>query len=152
MQAIYYKNLSDERYVNKRINELGRSTNFYFKDDTNITHPTFKVSDSNISEGCNYLYVSDVNRYYFIRNKIYSKQCIYLECDVDVLMSFKSNILKQKCLIKRNEYLFNLYQNDEKMKLYSYEAVRTVQFPGGFNLNTQQFVMGVVGSQIFEDE
>ena len=149
MQAIYYKNTSDERYVNKKIAELGRTNNFYFKDDTNITSPTFKVSDSNISEDCNYIYVSDVNRYYYIRNKIYSKQCIYLECEVDVLMSFKDAILKQKCIVRRNQYLFNTYQKDEKIKLYEYDAVRTLKFPYGFNFGNQQFIMGVVGSSIY---
>lgn len=149
MQAIFYKNLSDDRYVNKNITELGRTTNFYFKDDTNITHPTFKVSDSDIKEGANYIYVSDVNRYYYIRQKRYSKQCIYLECDVDVLMSFKSTLLNQKCIIKRNQYLFNTYQRDEKIKLYEYDSIRTLKFPSGFNFGNQQFIMGVVGSSIY---
>lgn len=150
MDAIFYQNLSDERYLNKRINAIGRSDSFYFKDDTNIVNPTFKVNYHSITENANYVYIPDVGRYYYIRNKIYSKQCLYLECEVDVLMSFKDNIKLMSAIISRNERLYNLYLSDDKMEIYNYPYYQTINLKcvegTPFNMGINNILLAIAGS------
>lgn len=145
MQAILYNNKSDSRYLNKNITQIHRVT-IYFKDNTKQTNPIFKLSGDYSLENINYIYVEDLNKYYYVEDVEYSKQYIYLYCHVDVLMTYRENLKKLNAIIKRNEYNFNLYQNDERMKLYSFNSIRTLEFPYGFNFNSQHFIMGIAGS------
>lgn len=146
MRCNLYYNRSDDRVVNKVITKIGENIDIFFKDDTDIVHPTLKVSSENYNIEANYIYIADLDRYYYIKSKTYSRQCIYLECDVDVLMSFKSELLSQDVILKRQSNKYNLYQNDDEFKLLQFEAIRTQEFPSGFNADTQEFILGVVGN------
>lgn len=148
MKAWFYNNSSDERVVNKSLANVYNNIDIYFKDDTSHNNPIFKVTGDYALKNINYIYVDDLKRYYYVRDIEYGKQCIYLSCHVDVLMSFKSDLMKQSAIINRNEYVFNLYQNDERMRLYAYDSIRTVQFPSGFDFSKQHFILGIAGSDI----
>lgn len=114
-----------------------------FKEDTSIIDPTFILrTQSKVLEG-NYIYVPNLNRYYFINNYTLSHERIYIECHVDVLMSFKKEIKNENIIVKRNEKLFNMYLDDNQYKVQNRTAVRTVVFPSGFT--GHNIVLGVVG-------
>ena len=55
-------------------------------------------------------------------------------------------------IIKRNQCKFNLYQPDERLKTLGYNSIRTLEFPRGFDFNSQHFIMGIAGSSIEEGE
>lgn len=149
MQGTLYINSSDERYVNKRLSNIGEYT-IVFKSDENSIRPTLKISDSNIPETANYVYLSELNRYYYIRNKRYSKQCIYLECELDPLMSFRSQLGSMEAIISRNERLYNLYLNDEKMEMLNYPFYQTLNMKcvegTPFKMQTNQILLALVGA------
>lgn len=114
-----------------------------FKEDTSIVDPTFILrTQSKVLEG-NYIYVPNLNRYYYINNYTLSHERIYIECHVDVLMSFKKEIKNENVIVKRNEKLFNMYLDDNQYKVQNRTAVRTVVFPSGFT--GHNIVLGVVG-------
>lgn len=150
MRCILYNNKSDERYISKDISELGRYNSLVFKDDEDLVTPTFKVTDSEISEDCNYLYVQDLGRYYYIRSRRFSRQCLFLECQVDVLMSFRSEIHNMTGIISRNERLYNLYLNDDKMEMYNYPYYQTLNMVcvkgTPFSMSTNQILLALVGA------
>lgn len=143
MNAKFYENKSDERYINKSITLKYDNIPIEVLNPTNIIRPTLKVSSGLIGQSVNYLYIADLERYYFIRNWNMQNGHITLDCEVDVLCSFKQDIYKQNVIVKRNEYKYNMYLEDEKMKLLNTESVRTVAFPSGFT--SLNLVMGVVG-------
>lgn len=149
MQGTLYVNSSDERYVNKRLSNIGEYT-IVFKSDENSIRPTLKISDSNIPETANYVYLSELNRYFYIRNKRYSKQCIYLECELDPLMSFRSQLGSMEAIISRNERLYNLYLNDEKMEMLNYPFYQTLNMKcvegTPFKMQTNQILLALVGA------
>lgn len=149
MQGTLYVNISDDRYVNKTINNIGEYT-IVFKSDEDSIRPTLKISDSNIPETANYVYLSELNRYYYIRKKRYSKQCIYLECELDPLMSFRSQLGSMEAIISRNERLYNLYLNDDKMEMYNYPYYQTLNMKcvegTPFSMQTNQILLGLVGA------
>ena len=149
MQGILYVNSSDERYINKSLSNIGEYT-IVFKSDENSIRPTLKISDSNIPETANYVYLSELNRYFYIRNKRYSKQCIYLECELDPLMSFRSQLANMEAIISRNERLYNLYLSDEKMEMLNYPYYQTLNMRcvlgTPFSMDTNQILLALVGA------
>lgn len=149
MQGTLYVNSSDERYVNKSLSNIGEYT-IVFKSDENSIRPTLKISDSNIPERANYVYLSELNRYFYIRNKRYSKQCIYLECELDPLMSFRSQLANMEAIISRNERLYNLYLSDEKMEMLNYPYYQTFNMRctkgTPFSMGTNQILLALVGA------
>lgn len=151
--ANFYICTSDSRVMDKVLSATHEKVEVKFIENVDTLDPVLKISKNIDSNTYNYVYLSETGKYYFLSKPPIFKEGFYeVPLHEDVLYTLRGEIRRQSAIIERNQYDFNLYQNDPKMKLYSYEAVRTVEFPGGFNFNTQQFVMGVVGSQIFEDK
>ena len=150
MRATLYKNKSDERYLVKDLASIGTYNNLVFKDEEDLVTPTFKVTDSNFSETCNYIYVQELGRYYYIRSRRFSRQCLFLECQVDVLMSFRNEIHEMTGIISRNERLYNLYLNDDKMEMLNYPYYQTLNMKcvegTPFSMQTNQILLGLVGA------
>lgn len=152
MQLTYYNNLSDKRYVDKNIQQLsleGHSNPVSIKilDELNVTTPTFKMSDKDLYMTANYCYVDTLRRYYFIDDIELSKGYAYLHCTCDVLSSYKDALRDQNVIVKRQEYEFDLMQNDGEMPVKQYPAKRCIaQFDSPFSMTRNEFVIGVVGS------
>lgn len=143
MNATFYENKSDERYLNKTITSKYSSIPIEMLNPSNIIRPTLKVSSGLIGQSVNYLYISDLERYYYIRNWTMENGYVRLECEVDVLMSFKNAIKQQNVIVARQENKFNMYLEDSKYNILSTDAVRTIAFPSGFT--GLALVLGVVG-------
>lgn len=147
MDAILYFNKSDKRYMNKDIEAITYDGSDHIdvemKEDTSIIDPTFILRTQSKVLTANYIYVPNLNRYYFINDYTLSHQRIYINCHVDVLMSFKKEIKQQNVIVARNERFFNMYLDDHKYKVQNRTAVRTVKFPSGFT--GHNIILGVVG-------
>ena len=87
-------------------------------------------------QGSNYLYCTDTDKYYYIENYEVQNQTVILTCKVDVLMSFKSQILANTCTISKNENVSNGYLYDDGYQLLSYRNIVTKEFPNGFDTNS----------------
>lgn len=140
MTAILYNNISDNREINKNITEISTiDLTLYL--DTNVLNPVFKVKTFN--NNGNYLYVPALNRYYYINNYTLSNQCVYLHCSVDVLMSYKTDILNATCLISRaeNDYNDNIV---DTLAPITGNTVYTVKNFGENIKTTEHFIIGVI--------
>lgn len=147
MDATLYFNKSDKRYVDKQLEAItyegSDHIDIEFKEDTSLEDPTFILRTQSKVLTANYIYVPDMNRYYYINDYTVSHQRIYINCHVDVLMSFKKEFKKENVIVARNEKLFDLYLDDNKYKVQDRTCVRTVRFPSGFT--TRNLILGVVG-------
>lgn len=114
--VIFYSNKADKRVVNKssyitRYDTLRGN----FKDEVNLLNPTFIVESKEVPT-CNYCYIEDFRRYYYIndikviRNNIYS-----ISCSVDVLMSYKQYITNSTQYVSRQENTYNELLVDDKV-------------------------------------
>lgn len=152
MQLTYYNNKSDKRYLSKNIEQIpapeGHSNpvTIQLVDETDIVHPTFKMADVDLYFTANYCYVDSLRRYYYIDKIRTSKGYAYLDCTVDVLMTYKDQIKAQKAVVNRQQNKYNLYQVDDKTKLLNYETLLVTNFPSGFDESKQEFILGVVGN------
>ena len=101
MKIQFYNNHSGVNIINKNLEKVGEEINFTLKEDTNILNPVLKLAGYT---GGNYCYIPDFNRYYFIDNYNLNNQGIYeLFLSVDVLATYKNDLLAGKLLIKSDE-------------------------------------------------
>ena len=137
MQARFYYNKSDKIVVYKQlVDKFNASKLIYYKEDTDLVNPTFIMdSDKRMDNDINYVYVQDVGRYYYVNDITYSQGRIELHCTVDVLMSFKSEIDKQKVIIERSETDYNLYLSDNHLRSESQSRVLTFHSEYGFDVS-----------------
>ena len=140
MTAILYNNISDSREINKNLTELS-TINITLYLDTNVVNPVFKIK--NFINNANYMYVPDLHRYYYINNYTLSNQCVYLHCSVDVLTTYKTEILNSECLISRaeNDYNDNIV---DTLAPITENTVYTVKNFGENIKTTEHFIIGVI--------
>ena len=112
MVAKIYKTKSAPNVVNKVLTEVVAFEEVIFKEDTSLLNPTIIINGvSNASSytiedigTSNYFSIPKVNRYYFITDiTMMSGGRVAITGKVDVLMSFKSDILGSTQLIVRQE-------------------------------------------------
>ena len=140
-------------YVNKSSNntvtkELTKETelNIVLKDDTIIENPVIILrkteSVENALHDFNYCYIPKFDRYYYIDNRESINATTWrLQCHVDVLMSFKTEINKLKAIIERSSKWFNTYIPDDSYSIENDTRVQTVTFPSGFTTDTMLLVV-----------
>lgn len=88
-----YNNESNKNIVNKKIEEIQKIT-FKFKDDTDITEPILILKSY---KSGNYCYIPDLKRYYYInRIELMNGGYYKLYLEIDVLMSYKDEIINAK--------------------------------------------------------
>ena len=148
-RANFYYNTSDSRVMDKSLNTVYEHEDIYFIENVDTMDPILKLSKSIDFDSFNYVFLEETNKYYYVSKPPTFKEGFYnIPLHEDVLMSLKNPIRKCDAIIDRNEYEFNLYQTDPKMKLFSFNSIRTLEFPSGFNFGTQHFIMGIAGSSI----
>ena len=131
-------------YVNKSSNntvtkELTNETelNIVLKDDTVIENPVIILRKtetiSMALHDFNYCYIPKFDRYYYIESRESLNATTWrLQCRVDVLMSFKTEIKKLKCIVERSNKYFNTYITDDSYTVQNRTRVQTKAFPSGF--------------------
>lgn len=142
MTITTYSNASEEHVLDKSLTKINENVSVVLKDDSNVLSPTL-ITSQNISHAFNYIYISEFNRYYYVRNITYSQQRFYIECAVDVLMSFNSGIKSLELIANRSSSRFNLYQPDAQVSFLQKSIIATQKFPYGFN--GQSLILAVNG-------
>ena len=118
-----------------------------FKEETSLIDPSFIIETdiATISE-VNYITVADFRRSYFVLNMVsITNNLVELNCHVDVLSSFASEIKANTGIVYRQENNWNLYLNDGVIKAYQNPIVTTQAFPKGFT--EQNYVLVCAGSR-----
>lgn len=150
MNGILYKNISNNNEVEKNL-ELATPVTLKYKGDTEKVNPVILLSPSiGVNE---YNYIEVDGRYYYINDVIYSQQHTEIKCHVDVLMTYKNDILKQACIIKRqedeNDEIYDHYLNDERYVLRNIERIQLKLLGGSFRENgekTASYILVLNGS------
>lgn len=102
MELRLYKNISEQNKINKTLkNELVLTGTL--RETTSVIKPSITIELSNPTT-YNYVYIPQFKRYYYINNIISQRHNIWtLELNVDVLMSYKNDILDLRCVIDKQE-------------------------------------------------
>ena len=84
------------------------------REGCNVTDPSITI-ELNSLPNFNYVYIPELNRYYFVkdidnlRNKLWT-----IRLHVDVLMTYKTQILQLEAEVDRNEFDYNLLLEDRQ--------------------------------------
>jgi hypothetical protein len=98
-----------------------------------MENPTIIISPDAYSSACNYGYLSDTGRYYYVADVEFSQQRVLLHLKVDVLKSFASGILSSECIANRSSSKYNVYLDDNYYPRLEYSNVFTKSFPISFS-------------------
>lgn len=138
MKATFYYNRLDRRYINKidptnlpavqvgaALQEIAPIENF------DLLHPTFILSLDTDYMNFNYIYVKDLHRYYFVDGLELSKNRAYITCSIDVLQTYKDEIMTRNVILDRSENKWNNYQKDEEQPRLVYDTLDVQYFNKG---------------------
>lgn len=146
MNVKLYINESNNNVLNKKITLISED-NVLLKYDVDVYKPIIKIKKP-LLNNCNYVYIEDFKRYYYITNKkSINNDVIELSLKCDVLMSFKNDILNSKGLIIKSENLINNYINSDIYVNDVREKTHVINFKNGFN-DTPEFILITAGATI----
>lgn len=130
MTVTLYRNNSDPEVVKKLLTQIVQLTGT-LREPTSILDPVLSLeAEVDIISSCNYVYIAEFKRYYFITNVRSIRNGLWeIAMHVDVLMSHKVKLLRQNAIIARQENLYNLYLDDDKFLVDSQRIYTTLDFP-----------------------
>lgn len=137
-----YINTSDNNVVEKKLTSVFSNVAYEFKTETSQTNPIILMDRNFWQSGINYIYISELNRYYFIKDvKFMTGKLIALECEVDVLMSFKNELKKETAILERQTNLANLYFNDSELPIENRINQTFKLFPKGLENHAYYYLL-----------
>lgn len=136
MEIRLYKNSDEPNKINKTLDDFYETKlNGTLRDETSVINPIILVD--NVIDSIsffNYCYIPEFKRYYFIkevtvvRNKLFR---LFLE--IDVLMSYKEDILNLDCVINKQENNSTPYINDNSRIYENRNFTSIVNYENGFD-------------------
>ena len=146
LTATLYISASPVEKIGKSLTSGGTYT-CTLKDTTSVLNPVLILKTSDPVYNYNYLYIQEFGRYYFINDiRSVNNNVWEISAHVDVLETYKTAILANSAVIKRQASQYNLYLDDPDFHAYNYERIQTLKFPANtFNKNLN-YVLVVNGS------
>lgn len=140
--------LKSEDYMTKTFNSSTQSFTVVLKEETSIFKPTFLLQTSANLDRFNYIDATEAfGRKYFItavRSVGYGRYEV--DAKTDVMFTWKSEILNNEAVIRRQERLYNLYLDDPDFHVYNNERIQTLQFPANTFMKSLQYVFVTNGA------
>lgn len=120
------------------------------KNECSIIDPIIllKINDVSTICNCNYMYIKDFGRYYFVNNIVSIRNHIVeIHAHVDVLYTYASEIKKNSVILARynNTTYGNTYLQDSRMASYQDGFTTSYNFSKKFDRSTENFILVVAG-------
>lgn len=141
-----FKYNSPNNFINKDLIDVATFTG-NLRDEASVLDPVFEVETELDLSQMNYIWIGELHRYYYVTNIVSVVTGLWrIYCHVDVLMTYKPQILGHEAVIARQEGLYNLYLNDGSTFVVTQRS-KIVQknFPQGFTGSS--YVLLVCGDQ-----
>lgn len=143
MELILYQCEDDKRQLTKTLSNSLDLTGV-LRDQSKIVSPEILIQESPL--GYNYVYIPEFNRYYFI-NEItaYRNQAWIISLKVDVLMSFRTDILAMSGLVSQLADGSEYFEKSVDMDVRTTESI--LEFNSGiFTTNGSLILIAQGGS------
>ena len=145
MNLTLYKNLSEKNKIGKDLHN-NLSLNGNLREESSIINPTILVEHSNLWV-YNYAYIPDFNRYYFVSEITSVRNSLWrVSLKVDVLESFKNDILNLNCIVDKQQnqsYSNNIDDGSYINKADSF--IEIANYQNGFN-SSGEFILITAGA------
>ena len=113
MEIYYWTGFSKRKNSTKQPTS-GTKADVVLKDNCSILNPTFECVG--IPSSVNYIYCADFGRYYYVSGVSHNGPHIIIECECDVLATYKSQIESYTAFIERSSSSYNLDVSDGLIK------------------------------------
>lgn len=150
MHAKFYNCTVDERYVYKLLaSDQTNTDEAYIEmlEPTDIINPRIKVSTGRLGHYTNYLWIRELDRFYYIRNIVMENGYSIIQCEEDVRMTFRKGLAKKSAMIARSETNVNVYIPDDNMKLLAPTRLKIRKWKSPFDATSNYFYLALVSSQ-----
>ena len=156
MNVTFYQNNSDKRYLTKNLTNGKTYSGLIIKENLDGMNPVFRLKVSNDSINMimgfyNYMYIPDLNRYYYITGrKLLNGMVAELSGHEDVLMTFQG-IRNLNATITRQENIGVNDIVDSLLPLQNRKELAVIEFESsefnitGANSSSYNFVLNVAG-------
>lgn len=109
------------------------------RQETSIVNPVIRINGDSSIVGYNYAYIPEFSRYYFITDIVAVVNGIWdISFSVDVLMSYKQQILALPVIVRRQESNFNSYLSDGQRLIAADDTINIVQPSGSYSYDGQE--------------
>lgn len=147
INVTFYTNTSDKRALTKNLSG-SVSVNCQITEDCDILNPTLEVNFFSGLSNKNYMYISSWHRYYFIdKITVTSGGRAIIKGHVDVLSTYREEILACSAVVCRQQSKGNYYLNDPVYKARQYKISTVVEFPNDIFTEDGDMVFAVAGYQ-----
>lgn len=120
MDITLYLNRSQRNVMNKVLSHEKILSNVFLLETCDVIKPTliFAKVDDTIFDTYNYVFIPNFNRYYYASIEMIDGERYQLTCEVDVLMSFKDDILNSEIVATRSGDItkWNKLIRDDRVK------------------------------------
>lgn len=116
-----------------------------------IMHPVVTVKrdfemETSMFTSFNYARIDELNRYYFVdKIEVVADRLYRYYLSVDVLTTYADIIYRQKAVIKRQQFLYDLYLNDGSLRVENYPLIQTLKFSKSPLANSWHYLLAVAG-------
>ena len=153
MNFTFYRNSSENNRINKKLTELGTISG-NLKNESSIIDPTIQMHNTKTSKNnqlqysdANYIYIPKFKRYYFVNDvKTINESLIEISCHVDVLYSFKDDIISCSGILAKTQGKdSNLFIDDGNLFVTNETLIESKRFGIVGNIKSSRFVLSVAG-------
>lgn len=132
MEIKLYISSDETNKINKTItNEIVLTGTI--KDETSVINPIILIEADNLTQ-YNYCYIPLFKRYYFIKDITVVRNNLFrLFLDIDVLMSYKDEILNLDCIVNKQENNSTPYINDNSRIYENRNFTSIINYRNGFD-------------------
>ena len=140
MDITLYQTLSERERINKVLGSYIAMTGT-LRGESSVINPSFLIEYSNPSD-YNYCYIPSFGRYYFITNITSVRNNIWrIDCSVDVLMSFRNEILNLEVIVSQDSLPdAECYMDGEVWKSTVKTKTDIINFPNGL-LDSGEYIL-----------
>lgn len=142
MNIILYQTTSERERINKDLSS-SLPLSGALRGECSVTNPSFNIEVTNPSD-YNYCFIPHFGRYYYITNIVSVRTNIWrIDCDVDVLMSFKNAILNLDVIVSDvslGESPVSTYYSGEQWASTVRTKTDIINFPNGL-LDNGEYIL-----------
>ena len=125
-----YSTDSPQNQIGKILSSVDTLTGTLKENCSRSTPVILVEADMTTLTAANYMYITEFSRYYFIEDIVSVRNGLCeIHGRIDVLESFKTQILNSKVILKRQRDTWNLYLNDGSFLTYANDVMYTLNFP-----------------------
>ena len=145
VRADFYTTDSDNRSLHKNLTGVF-GADFVYYEDSSIINPVLRLAYNSAIKQCNYIFIGELNRYYFIDNIRFNRGGeMFVSCHIDVLTTYASEIERIQCTIARYEHYNLTTLPDTNVVIKNYDIINIYQSDKGFDTTFGNYVLQILG-------